>query len=65
MVATLAAGAGFLAASWRGLGAMVDAALDGSVTALLALGLAALAANGLLLLLLRRRRSAVRSSDDS
>ena len=65
VVTTVAAGAGFLAASWRGLGTMVDAALDGSVTALLALGLAALAANGLLLLLLRRRRSAVRSNNDS
>jgi hypothetical protein len=65
VVTAVAAGAGFLAASWHGLGAAVDAALDGSVTALLALGLAALAANGLLLVLLRRRRSAVRSRDDS
>lgn len=65
VVATVSAGAGFLAASWRGIGTMVDAALDGSVSALVALGLAALAANGLLLVLLRRRRSPVRSSDDS
>ena len=65
VVATLAAGAGFLAASWRGIGETVDAALDGSVTALVALGLAALAANGLLFLLLRRRRAPVRSRDDS
>jgi hypothetical protein len=65
VVATLAAGAGFLAASWRGLGQAVGAALDGSVTALVALGLAALAANGLLVLLLRRRRAAARSSNRS
>jgi hypothetical protein len=67
LVATLAAGAGFLAASWAGLGAAVDAALGGSVTALVALGLAALAANGLLLLLIRRRRAAAaeRVRDDS
>ena len=65
VVATVSAGAGFLAASWRGIGVAVDAALDGSVSALVALGLAALAANGLLLLLLRRRRSPVRSRDDS
>jgi len=64
LVSTLAAGAGFLAASWRGLGVMVNAALDGSWSALLALGLAALFANGLLVLLLRRR-SAVKSGNDS
>jgi hypothetical protein len=57
-VATLAAGAGFLAASWRGLGQTVAAALDGSATALVTLGLLTLAANGLLFLLLRRRRAA-------
>jgi len=65
LVSTLAAGAGFLAASWRGLGVMVNAALDGSWSALLALGLAALFANGLLVLLLRRRRSPVKSGNDS
>jgi hypothetical protein len=65
VVATVMAGAGFLAASWRGLGTAVSEALDGSVTALVALGLAALAANGLLLLLLRRRRSAARIDDQS
>jgi len=61
LIATLAAGAGFLAASWRGLGEAIGAALDGSATALAALGLAALAANGLLFLLVRRRRAAARS----
>jgi hypothetical protein len=65
VVATVSAGAGFLAASWRGLGAAVDAALDGSVSALLALGLMALAANGLLFVLLRRRRAPERSRRDS
>jgi hypothetical protein len=64
VMATLAAGAGFLEASWRGIGEAVTAALDGSVTALVALGLAALAANGLLFLVLRRRRAAQRSTDD-
>jgi hypothetical protein len=66
-VATLAAGAGFLAASWRGLGQTVTAALDGSASALVALGLLTLAVNGLLLLLLRRRRAAstARSRDPS
>jgi hypothetical protein len=65
-VATLAAGAGFLAASWRGLGETVAAALDGSATALLALGLLTLAVNGLLVLLLRRRRAATaRTRDES
>jgi hypothetical protein len=44
LAATLAAGAGFLAASWRGLGAAIGAALDGSVTAIAGLGLAALGA---------------------
>jgi hypothetical protein len=65
VVATVSAGAGFLAASWRGIGAAVDAALDGSVGALLALGLMALAANGLLFVLLRRHRSPERSRHDS
>jgi hypothetical protein len=65
VVATVSAGAGFLAASWRGIGAAVDAALDGSISALLALGLMALAANGLLFVLLRRRRSPERSRHDS
>ena len=65
LVSTLAAGAGFLAASWHGLGTMVNAALDGSWSALLALGLAALFANGLLFVLLRRRRAAVKSGNDS
>jgi len=66
LVSTLAAGAGFLAASWRGLGVVVNAALDGSWSALLALGLAALFANGLLVLLLRRRRgAAVKSGNDT
>jgi hypothetical protein len=65
LVATLLAGAGFLAASWGGIGATVDAALDGSIGALVALGLAAVAANGLLVLLLRRRRAAARARDDS
>jgi hypothetical protein len=65
VVATVSAGAGFLAASWRGLGTAVNAALDGSVSALLALGFAALAANGLLLVLLRRRRSPARSREES
>jgi hypothetical protein len=65
VVATVSAGAGFLAASWRGLGATVNAALDGSVSALLALGLMALAANGLLFVLLRRRRAPERSRHDS
>jgi hypothetical protein len=66
VVATLAAGAGFLTASWRGLGEAVGAALDGSATAIFALGLAALAANGLLFLLRRRRRgAAARSRDQS
>ena len=64
-ISTLAAGAGFLAASWRGLGVMVNAALDGSWSAILALGLAALFANGLLVVLLRRRRSTVKSGDRS
>jgi hypothetical protein len=64
VVATFAAGAGFLAASWRGLGATVNAALDGSASALLALGLAALAANALLFVLVRRRRAAAKSKDD-
>ena len=65
LVSTLAAGAGFLAASWRGLGVMVNAALDGSWSAILALGLAALFANGLLVVLLRRRRATVKSVDRS
>lgn len=65
LASTLAAGAGFLAASWRGLGQTVSAALGGSATAIVVLGLAALAANGLLLLLLRRRRVVARSRDDS
>jgi hypothetical protein len=65
LVATVSAGAGFLAASWRGIGAAVNEALDGSVGALLALGLAALAANALLFLLIRRRRVAARSDDES
>ena len=65
VVSTLAAGAGFLAASWRGLGVVVNAALDGSWSALLALGLAALCANGLLIVLLRRRRATVKSGERS
>jgi hypothetical protein len=66
LAATLSAGAGFVAASWRGLGQAVDAALDGSPTALAVLGLAVLAANVLLVLLLRRRRRATaRTTDES
>lgn len=59
-VATLGAGAGFLAASWRSLGQAVDAALEGSVATLVGLGIAVLAAYALLFLLLRRRRPAAR-----
>ena len=65
LVSTLAAGAGFLAASWRGLGVMVNAAFDGSWSAILALGLAAFFANALLVVLLRRRRATVKSGDRS
>ncbi len=58
LAATLSAGAGFAAASWSGLGHAVDAALDGSISALIGLGLAAVGANLLLLRLVRRRAHA-------
>ncbi|MEE2775861.1 MAG: hypothetical protein VYE73_03745 [Acidobacteriota bacterium] len=58
-VTTLSAGAGFLAASWSGIGSTVDAALGGSLRAILGLGAAAAGAYGLLFGLVRRRRRAV------
>lgn len=59
LVTTLTAGAGFLTASWSGIGTVVDAALGGSTAAILGLGAAALAAYALLFGLLRRRRARV------
>jgi hypothetical protein len=56
-----AAGAGFLTASWSGIGRTVDAALGGSVPALLGVGVAAVGAFLVLARLLRRRRQSVRS----
>ena len=58
-VTTLTAGAGFLAASWGGIGSAVDAALGGSPVAIVGLGAATAAAYFLLFALARRRRAKV------
>lgn len=51
-----AAGAGLLAASWSGLGRIVDQALGGSISAAAALAAAGLVSYAVLFRLLRRRR---------